>query len=84
MAGRLNWRVIIPGGVFIFAFWLLQSALSTLYAAIEPTCGGGSYGEKIAAAYQLLSLSTAITAAAVAWASYRFNTSLYRGGDRDG
>ncbi|RUW85004.1 hypothetical protein [Mesorhizobium sp. M1E.F.Ca.ET.063.01.1.1] len=75
---KIQWATIIPVGVFCLALWLLQSALGTLYAAIEPTCIGGC-GNDVANAYGLLSLSTVVSAAAVAWASYRFNTALYRG-----
>ncbi|MER8883003.1 hypothetical protein [Mesorhizobium sp. M0816] len=74
----INWATIIPVGMFCLALWLLQSELSTLYAVVESTCGEASCGEKIAIAYQLLSLSTVVSAAAVAWASYRFNT-IYKG-----
>ncbi|GLR45625.1 hypothetical protein GCM10007880_61430 [Mesorhizobium amorphae] len=56
MTGRINRKVIIP-----VALWLLATDLSTPHMAIEPTCNGGSCSEKIAVAYQLLSLSTATT-----------------------
>ncbi|MDX8540084.1 hypothetical protein RFM23_20910 [Mesorhizobium abyssinicae] len=75
---KIKWATIIPVGVFCLALWLLQSALATLYAAVEPTCIGGC-GNNVASAYGLLSLSTLVSAAAVAWASYRFNTALYKG-----
>ncbi|MBZ9942428.1 hypothetical protein LB533_15135 [Mesorhizobium sp. BR1-1-13] len=78
---KIKWATIIPVGVFCLALWLLQSALATLYAAFEPTCLG-SCGNKIAAAYQMLSLSTVVTSVAVAWASYRYNTALYKGDKR--
>ena len=79
--GKIKWATIVPVGVFCLALWLLQSALGTLYAAIEPTCVGGC-GNKIATAYQLLSLSTVVTSVAVAWMSYRYNTALYKGDKR--
>ncbi|RUU56354.1 hypothetical protein [Mesorhizobium sp. M2C.T.Ca.TU.002.02.1.1] len=82
--GKINWAVIIPSGVFVLALWLLQSALSTLYEVAEQACVGGSCGGKVYTAYQFLSLSTVVTAAAVAWMSYRYNTSLYKGDKKDG
>ncbi|TIS91996.1 hypothetical protein [Mesorhizobium sp.] len=82
--GKINWAVIIPLGVFTMALWLLQSALSTLYEAAEQACASGSCGGKISTAYQILSLSTVVTAVAVAWMSYRYNASLYKGGKKDG
>lgn len=75
----IDWAVVIPTAVFFVALWLLQSALSTLYEAVEVSCGDLSCGEKIAIAYHFLSLSTVVSAGAVAWASYRFNTAIYKG-----
>ncbi|MER9445199.1 hypothetical protein NKI79_28235 [Mesorhizobium sp. M0340] len=75
----INWATVIPTAVFFIALWLLQSALSTLYEAVEASCGVFSCGEKIAVAYQFLSLSTVVSAGAAAWASYRFNTAIYKG-----
>jgi hypothetical protein len=73
MTDRINWAAIVSTVIFFFVQWLLQSNLSTLYERVETTCGIATCGEKIAIAYQLLSLSTVITAAALAWVAYRIN-----------
>ena len=78
--GRINWAKVIPTCVFFFVLWLLQGQLSTLYEAVEKTCGEFSYGNKIAVAYQLLSLSTLVSAGGIAWASWRFNTAFHKDG----
>ncbi len=76
---KIKWSTIIPVGVFCLALWLLQSALGTLYAAVEPTCAGGC-GNAISSAYGLLSLSTVVTSVAMAWLPYRYNPALYKSG----
>ncbi|MDQ0324614.1 hypothetical protein J2R99_000463 [Rhodopseudomonas julia] len=80
--GRINWASVIPTCVFFFVLWLLQGQLSTLHDAIETTCGDTSCGREIGVAFQLLSLSTLVSALAVAWASWRFNTAFHI--DRNG
>ncbi|RWO20302.1 hypothetical protein [Mesorhizobium sp.] len=60
--GFINWAKVIPTCVFFFTLWLLQGALSTLYDAIEANCGMTGCGESIAVAYQMLSLSTLVSA----------------------
>ncbi|TGQ20041.1 MAG: hypothetical protein E5V67_09255 [Mesorhizobium sp.] len=65
--------MIIPPGVFVLVPWLLQSARGTLYAADEQACVVGSCGGKISTAFQILLLSTVVTA--VAWMSYCYNSS---------
>ncbi|MBM2711069.1 hypothetical protein JQK88_07365 [Mesorhizobium caraganae] len=72
MSGRINWASIIATGIFFLALWLLQSALGALYERVETTCGIATCGEKIAVAYQFLSLSTVVSAAAVAMLFYRY------------
>lgn len=78
--GRVNWAKVVPTCVFFFVLWLLQGQLSTLYEAVEATCGDSGCGEKIAVAYQLLSLSTLVSAGGIAWASWRFNTAFHKDG----
>lgn len=73
MAGRINWASVISAGVFFIALWLLQSALGTLYERVETTCGIATCGEKIAVAYQFLSLSTVVSAVAIAMLFYRYS-----------
>ncbi|MCK5745257.1 hypothetical protein [Oricola sp.] len=75
---KINWAKVIPVSVFFFTLWLLQGALNTLWEAI-PT-GGGEYpsGNDIWNAYYLMSVSTLVSSWGVAWASYRFNTALYK------
>ncbi|MUT27255.1 MULTISPECIES: hypothetical protein [Mesorhizobium] len=65
--------LVISAGVFFIALWLLQSALGTLYERVETTCGIATCGEKIAVAYQCLSLSTVVSAVAVAMLFYRYS-----------
>jgi peptidoglycan/LPS O-acetylase OafA/YrhL len=69
--------------VFVLVPWLLQSALGTLYAADEQACVVGLCGGKISTAFQILLLSTVATAVAVAWMSYRYNSSPLQCGTKD-
>ena len=78
--GRINWAKVIPTCVFFFTLWLLQGALSTLYEAVEKGCREYGCGDRIAVAYQFLSLSTLVSAGGVAWASWRFNTAFHKEG----
>ena len=78
--GRVNLAKVIPTGVFFLVLWLLQGQLSTLYEAVEANCGDTGCGEKIAIAYQVLSLSTLVSAGGIAWRSWRFNTGFHKGG----
>lgn len=71
--GRINWQALLATGIFIFTLWLLQSQLETLYQRVESTCGVATCGEKIAIAYQTLSLSTFVSAVAAAMLFYRYN-----------
>lgn len=85
MKARLNWATIIPTAVFCLTLWQLQSALATIYSAAQlaPQVKPGRIGR----AHEMLWLSTFFASFAVAWASYRFNTALYKGSDagrRDG
>lgn len=72
----LNWATAIPTVVFCVALWQLQSSLETIYAAAE--LAPGIKRNKIGRAHELLWFSTFFAAFAVAWASYRFNTALYK------
>lgn len=78
--GRINWAKVIPTCVFFFVLWVLQGQLSILYDAVEANCGENTCGEKIANAYQLLSLSTLVSAGGIAWVSWRFNTAFHKDG----
>lgn len=80
----LNWATVIPTAIFCISLWQLQASLATIYAAAElaPQGKPGQIGK----AYQILWYSTFFASFAVAWASYRFNTALYKrveGRERD-
>lgn len=73
----IKWQIVIPAAAFAVTLWLLQGQLSSLYDAAEATCNEMTgCAREITVAYGLLSLSTLVSAAGIAWASYRLNTAL--------